>query len=44
MQTILENTRGLSLVVSLHWDRVLGLATVGAALAAGAWLCSIYLL
>lgn len=44
MHTITEHTRGLSLLVSLHWDRMLNLAAVTAALTAGAWLCSIYLL
>lgn len=43
MRTIVEGTRGLSLLVTLQWDRVLNLAAVGGALAAGAWLCSLYL-
>ena len=43
MNTIIERTRGQSLLVTLQWDRVLHLATVGGALAAGAWLCSLYL-
>ena len=44
MQMIVESTRGLSLLVTLQWDRMLNLAAVGGALAAGAWLCSLYLL
>jgi hypothetical protein len=44
MQTILDNTRGLSLLLTLQWDRMLNLAAVGGALAAGSWLCSIYVL
>lgn len=44
MNLIVERTKGLSLLVTLHWDRMLNLAAVGSALAAGAWLCSLYLL
>lgn len=44
MRTIMHSSRGLSLLVTLQWDRMLNLAAVGGALAAGAWLCSIYLL
>lgn len=44
MQMIVERTRGLSLLVTLQWDRMLTLGAVGGALAAGAWLCSLYLL
>lgn len=43
MQTIMESTRGLSVLVKVGGDRVLGLAAVGVALAAGAWLCALYL-
>ena len=44
MHTLVENTKGLSLFVTLQWDRMLNLAAVGGALAAGAWLCSLYLI
>ena len=44
MHTLMENTKGLSLFVTLQWDRMLNLAAVGGALAAGAWLCSLYLI
>lgn len=44
MQTILEGTRGLSLIVRLHWDRMIHTGAVVGGLAAGAWLCSLYLL
>ncbi len=44
MQTIITNARGLSVLAVLNVDRVLGLAAVAAALAAGAWLCTITLL
>jgi hypothetical protein len=43
MQTIMETTRGLSILVRVGGDRLLGLAAVGAALTAGAWLCALYL-
>lgn len=41
---IVDNTKGLSLLVKLHGDRMLSLGAVGGALAAAAWLSSLYLL
>lgn len=41
MQTIQTGYRGLCLVMLLNWDRVFYVATLGAALAAGAWLGSL---
>lgn len=38
MQTLQQSYRGLSLVMELNWDRLLFLATIGFALAAGAWI------
>lgn len=38
MQMIMDNTRGLTLLVGLNWDRLLYLATVLAALLAGVWV------
>jgi len=38
MQTILDSTRGLSLLAFLNWDRVFYLGTVLLALLAGAWI------
>lgn len=43
MNAIMESTRGLSVLVRVGGDRLLGLAAVGTALAAGAWLCALYL-
>ena len=43
MQTLVDGTKGLSLLVTLQWDRILYLGAVSGALAAGAWLCSLYL-
>ncbi len=43
MQTLVDGTRGLSLLLTLHWDRMFNLVAVSGALAAGAWLCSLYL-
>jgi hypothetical protein len=40
MQTIMRNTRGLSLLVNLNWDRILYVATIIGALWAGAWVGS----
>ena len=37
-QAITDGTRGLSLLVGLHWDRLLPPLTVALALGAGAWL------
>lgn len=44
MQAKMANEQGLSILAVLNVDRVLGLAAVTAALAAGAWLCSLTLL
>ncbi|MEL6806846.1 MAG: hypothetical protein ABJ263_06620 [Tateyamaria sp.] len=41
MQTIQSGYRGLSLIMTLNWDRVLYVATLATALAAGAWLGSL---
>ena len=41
MQTIQNGYRGLSLLMSLNWDRLLYVATLATALAAGAWLGSL---
>lgn len=41
MQTIQSGYRGLSLLMSLNWDRILYVATLATALAAGAWLGSL---
>ncbi len=38
MQTILDNTRGLSLLATLTWDRAVYIGTVLLALLAGAGL------
>ena len=38
MQAILDNTRGLSLLATLNWDRAFHLGTVLASLLAGAWI------
>ena len=38
MQTIQNSARGLGLMLSLNWDRILYLATILLALAAGAML------
>lgn len=43
MQTIMQGTRGLSFIFRLQWDRLFHTGAVGGALAAGAWLCSLYL-
>ncbi len=43
MHTFMESTRGLSILVRVGGDRVISVAAVGAALAAGAWLCALYL-
>ncbi len=40
MQTILRNTRGLSLLINLNWDRLLFIGAILAALWAGAWVGS----
>jgi len=41
MHTIQSGYRGLSLIMMLNWDRVLYVATLATALAAGAWLGSL---
>lgn len=41
MQAILDNTRGLSLLATLNWDRVLHTGTVLVALLAGAYVGTI---
>ena len=38
MQTILHNTRGLTLLVRLNWDRVFYILTLLFALSFGAWV------
>jgi hypothetical protein len=38
---IIENTRGLRILVDLNWDRVLYIVTILFALAAGAWVGSL---
>lgn len=42
MQTIAKGYRGLSLLMSLNWDRVLYIATLATALMAGAWVGSFF--
>ncbi len=41
MQTITTGYRGLTLLVDLNWDRLLYLATIAAALGAGAFIGSL---
>ncbi|MGJ8616603.1 MAG: hypothetical protein ACSHWS_07150 [Sulfitobacter sp.] len=41
MQTIQSSYRGLSLLMQLNWDRVLYVATITFALAAGAYVGSL---
>ena len=41
MQTLQHSYRGFSLLMTLNWDRLLYLATIACALAAGAWLGSL---
>ncbi len=41
MQTIQNTYRGLSLIMELNWDRVLYIATIAVALAAGAFVGSL---
>lgn len=41
MQTIQSGYRGLHLIMTLNWDRVLYVATCVFALAAGAWFGSL---
>lgn len=40
MQTLVNSTRGLSLLINLNWDRLIYLATVICALLLGAWIGS----
>ncbi len=41
MHTLIDGTRGLSLLMGLNWDRILYVATVCAALVAGAFVGSL---
>ena len=41
MSTIQAGYRGFSLLLSLNWDRLLYVATIGAALMLGAWVGSL---
>lgn len=41
MQTLQRSYRGLSLIMVLNWDRVLYVATIAVALAAGAYVGSL---
>ena len=41
MDTIQQSYRGFSLLMNLNWDRLLYVATIAFALAAGAWLGSL---
>ncbi len=41
MEAIVENTKGLGLLVNLNWDRILYLATICVALGAGAFIGSL---
>ncbi len=41
MQTIQKSYRGLSLLMDLNWDRVLYVAVIATALAAGAFVGSL---
>ncbi len=43
MQALQNSARGLSLLVDINWDRILYLATIAAALSAGAYLGSLAL-
>lgn len=38
MEHIQQSARGLGLMLSLNWDRILYVATIFLALSAGAWL------
>ncbi len=38
MQTFMQGTRGLSLLMRLNWDRILYVGTVGGALTLAAYL------
>lgn len=40
MQTLMQGTRGLSLLMRLNWDRMLYVGAVGAALAVGAFVAA----
>ena len=42
MHTLEQSYRGLSLIMTLNWDRLLFLATLAFALSAGAWLASLW--
>ncbi len=41
MQTIIEGTRGVGLLVQMNWDRLLYVCTILFALALGAWVGSL---
>ena len=41
MQTIMTSTKGIAVLLGVQKDRIVGLATVAAAMLAGAWLCSL---
>ncbi len=41
MQAIMKNSQGLGLLLDLNWDRLFYVATLIAALAAGAWVASL---
>jgi len=41
MQAIMENTKGLGLLVNLNWDRLLYLATIVVALGVGGFVGSL---
>ncbi|WP_295311677.1 hypothetical protein [Roseobacter sp.] len=42
MQAVHSGYRGLSLLVDLNWDRILYVSTIVLALAAGAWLGTVF--
>ena len=41
MQAIMRQTRGLSVLFNMNWDRLLYVLTCAVALAAGAWVGSL---
>jgi hypothetical protein len=40
MNAIVQSSKGLSLLISVNWDRIIFLAMIFAALGAGAWVGS----
>ncbi len=38
MQTLTNSTRGLGLLLSLNWDRILFLGAIAATMSLGSWL------